>query len=184
MLKSMNGRVIVIGVAAVLTLTGGCVSKAGESSVAGTTTTSATTTTSTTSTTTTPRPTDVTADPTIAVEAAEIIASGDAERFNKRICPGTHHIQPVTTIGADFANTQPGGVGTYDLIDESDVVIARLNVSPGQDLMLILGLDFETYQWCAYSIEWCPLGFLGLSPLTVTEEEVVRELHQRALCGR
>ena len=167
-----------MAVAAVVSLlTSGCVARTGEPPAASTTTTTVATTTS-------PRPTDVTEDPAIAAEAAEIIASRDAERFNARICPGSHGIKPVTALGAEFARTRPAGIGTYDLVSRWDSVVARLNVRPGQDLMVILSLDFETYEWCAYNIEWCPLGFTGMPPLTVTDDEITRELNQRYLCER
>lgn len=160
--------------AGVLLLTSGCVARTGEPPTASTTTT----------TTTTSRPTAVTEDPAIAIEAAELIASRDADRFNARICPGSNEIAPVTAIPADFANTRPAGVDTYELFSNAGDIAARLTVQPGRDLMLILGLDFETYEWCAYGIAWCPLGFTGLPPLTATDDGITLEIDQRRLCGQ
>lgn len=124
------------------------------------------------------------AGPAIAAEAAALLASRDAEAFNARICPGTSHIKPLTAIPADYAGTQPAGIDTYELISDSDGVAARLTVRPGQELMLFLRLDFNTYEWCAYSTQWCPFGFTGLAPFAYQGNPAILELGQRIMCGR
>ncbi len=165
-------------VAGVLVLMSGCVSRAGEPTAAGPTTTTTTTATTTTS----PRPTAVTADPEIAAEAAEILASRDVERFNDRICPGTSGLRPVTALGPEYAGTRAAGITTRETLAYGDKVTAQLTVRPGQDLMLVLGLDFDTYEWCSYAIRWCPLGFTGLPPFPYEDGDAVREVEQRILC--
>jgi hypothetical protein len=180
----MRSWIAVLGLA--LALTSGCVSRTAEPpdpAPAGPTTSAVPPATSTSA-----RPTAVTPDAAIAAEAADILASGDAARFTERICPGTRDIPPVASIGPEYAGTRPAGIGSHHLPVRGDSVVARLTVRPGEaDLMLVLGLDFDTYEWCAYTFEWCPIDYGGLAPFTVPadgEPAVVRELNRTVLCGR
>lgn len=158
--------------AGVLLLTSGCVSRTGEPSAAPTTTTA------------TSPSTALTADPTIATEAAEILSNGDAAGFNARICPGTPHVRPVTTIGADYAHTMSAGVDTYYLMTAGDSVVARLSVRTGRDLVLILGLNYNTHEWCVYAYEWCPYDASRLPPFTAIRDDTFADAERGMLCGR
>ena len=183
-------RIAALGGVSVLALAGGCVARTEgqpsarpESSVSTEQTSTSTSSTSSTSS----RPTAVTPDPAIAAEAAEILANADVARFNERICPGTHDIAPVSSIGGDYAGTTPAGIDTYYLPMSGDSVVARLSVHPGEaELMIILGLDFNTYSWCAYSTQWCPIDFAGLPPFITAQDSdtpALDELERTILCG-
>ncbi|MFI7679687.1 hypothetical protein [Actinophytocola sp. NPDC049390] len=169
----MRGWVAVA--AGVMVLLAGCVSRTAEPTAAVPTTT-----------TTTTSPTARTPDPKIGTEMASILSDGDAGRFNERICPGTPRIKPVSAIGADYAHTLAAGVESRYLPGVGDRVVARLSVRAGLDLVLVLGLNYNTHEWCTYSFTWCPIGATGLPPFAAvrdSEYPASEEFTRSILCG-
>jgi hypothetical protein len=144
--------------AGVLVLLGGCVSRTAEPVAA------------TPPATPSARTTAATPDPEtgadIGRETAAILVSGDVDRFNERICPGTPHIRPVPAIGTDYAHATATEVRSRYLSIGGITTVVRLGIQPGRELALALDQNYNTREWCFYLFGWCPAQSPGLPPFT------------------
>jgi len=115
-------------------------------------------------------------------EVAQLVSSLDAERFNDRICPGSHDIDPVASIGPEYAAARGATIGRFKFVSgEQTAAVLDIPAAPAQ-LLIGLGVDYNTYEWCAHTIMWCPTSYAGLPPF-VNSESVLPELDQRLVCN-
>jgi hypothetical protein len=127
-------------------------------------------------------PTEAAATEATLDDVVETIVSLDADRFNDRICPGSHDIAPVASIGPEYAAARGATIGRFKFV-HGERVAAVLDVpaAPAQ-LLIRLGIDYNTSEWCAHTVMWCPTSYAGLPPF-VNSDSIIPEIDQRLVCN-